>query len=273
MVIRAPSLDTDLGPAVQYWVLDAPVPGRDRSARPVRDLVRDHSRDRPGLRHEHAAELITGLVGAPVEHELLASDPWTARMLIADRFSDRPGVPGRGERAREPALGRPRLQHLGRRRGQHRLEDRGGLQGWAPERLLASYEPERRGVVEKTVASAASHLSKMAGDLPPRRGRDPAGEGSRVLQPRPGPRLLLRRIAGHPAVGRPAGRTPTRRHQPTRPTTEPGARLPHCLAAGRDVALRPPRSGLHPAVPAAAGRGSGGRRGAPAAGPRPPGSR
>ncbi len=38
----------------------------------------------PAYGHQHSAELITGLVGAPVEHELLASDPWTARMLIAD---------------------------------------------------------------------------------------------------------------------------------------------------------------------------------------------
>ncbi len=39
------------------------------------------------------------------------------------------------------------------------------LPGWAPERLLASYEPERRDVVEQTVASAGSHLRNLAGDL------------------------------------------------------------------------------------------------------------
>ncbi len=97
------------------------------------------------------------------------------------------------------------------------------LHGWAPERLLASYEPERRGVVEKTVASAASHLSNMAGDLP----QDEASIQQRRAPSStawPGPRLLLRGVAGHPAVGRPA--RGHRRHR-LPPTTDPGARLPH----------------------------------------------
>ena len=39
-------------------------------------------------------------------------------------------------------------------------------QGWAPASLLASYEPERRGVVEQTVASAAANMRSLARDLP-----------------------------------------------------------------------------------------------------------
>ena len=120
----------------------------------------------PAYGNEHSAELITGLVGAPVEHELLASDPWTARMLIADKFGD-----GRVFLVGESA-------HVNPPWGGHGFNTSVGdavniawkiaavLHGWAPERLLASYEPERRDVVEKTVASAASHLGKMAGDLP-----------------------------------------------------------------------------------------------------------
>jgi hypothetical protein len=37
----------------------------------------------------HAAELICGLIGTRAEHEVLASDPWTARVLVADRFATR----------------------------------------------------------------------------------------------------------------------------------------------------------------------------------------
>ena len=40
-------------------------------------------------------------------------------------------------------------------------------QGWAPASLLASYEPERRGVIEQTVASAAANMRSLARDLPP----------------------------------------------------------------------------------------------------------
>jgi hypothetical protein len=39
-------------------------------------------------------------------------------------------------------------------------------QGWAPASLLASYEPERRGVIEQTVASAAANMRALARDLP-----------------------------------------------------------------------------------------------------------
>ena len=165
MVFRAPDLDTDLGPAVQYWVLDAPVPGVIGRL----DLSDIWWAIAPGIEpdygSEHAAELITGLVGRPVEHELLASDPWTARMLVADKF-----CAGRAFLVGESA-------HVNPPWGGHGFNTSVGdsvniawkiaavLQGWAPQRLLASYEPERRDVVEQTVASAGSHLRNLAGDL------------------------------------------------------------------------------------------------------------
>jgi hypothetical protein len=101
------------------------------------------------------------------------------------------------------------------------------LQGWAPERLLASYEPERRGVVEQTVASAGSHLRNLAGDLAQdaatiQRLKSPeffslglvlgySYAGSPIIQP----------SAGH---GEPTGPADVRTYLPT---SEPGARLPH----------------------------------------------
>ena len=66
VVFRAPALDTHLGPAVQYWVVGAPRPGPDRPARPGRHLVgRIPRRRRRPTATAHAAELITGLIGAP----------------------------------------------------------------------------------------------------------------------------------------------------------------------------------------------------------------
>ena len=70
--------------------------------------------------------------------------------------------------------------------------------------LLASYEAERRGVAEQTLASAAGNMRALAGALP----RDPA-----VIQhlKRPefhSPGLVLgNSYAGSPVVG-PAARTP-----------------------------------------------------------------
>ncbi len=87
MVFRAPGLDTELGPAVQYWVLDAPSPGVIGRLDLSGTWWAIVPGIEPGYGNDHASELITGLVGRPVEHELLASDPWTARMLVADKFS------------------------------------------------------------------------------------------------------------------------------------------------------------------------------------------
>jgi 2-polyprenyl-6-methoxyphenol hydroxylase-like FAD-dependent oxidoreductase len=224
MVIRAPSLDTQLGPAVQYWVLDAPVPGVIGRL----DLSGTWFAITPGIDpaygNAHSAELITGLVGAAVEHELLASDPWTARMLIADKFSD-----GRVFLVGESA-------HVNPPWGGHGFNTSVGdavniawkiaavLHGWAPERLLASYDPERRDVVEKTVASAASHLSKMAGDLP----QDEAS-----IQQAKGPEfyslglVLGYSYAGSPVIQPSAGPPDLTDATSYQPTTEPGARLPH----------------------------------------------
>ena len=166
VVFRAPALDTHLGPAVQYWVLGAAVPGLLGRL----DLHGTWWAILPGIDAgygaAHAAELITGLAGGPVELELLASDPWTARMLVADRFAD-----GRVFLAGESA-------HVNPPWGGHGFNTSVGdavnvawkiaavEQGWAPASLLDSYEPERRGVIEQTVASAAANMRSLARDLP-----------------------------------------------------------------------------------------------------------
>jgi 2-polyprenyl-6-methoxyphenol hydroxylase-like FAD-dependent oxidoreductase len=228
VVFRAPALDTHLGPAVQYWVLDAPAPGLvgrlDQSGTWWAIL--------PGVDPDygtaHAAELITGLVGAPVEHQLLATDPWLARMLVADRFADR-RVFLVGESA-----------HVNPPWGGHGFNTSVGdavnvawkiaavEHGWAAATLLASYEPERRGVIEQTVASAAANMQNLAHDLPSdaqaiqRAKRSEfhslglvlgySYAGSPVIQP-----------AGGPATGAAAALDVTE----YTPDATPGARLPH----------------------------------------------
>ena len=97
---------------------------------------------------------------------MLATDPWIARMLVADTFADR-RVFLVGESA-----------HVNPPWGGHGFNTSVGdavniawkiaavEHGWAPPELLASYESERRGVVEQTVASAESNMRALAGDLP-----------------------------------------------------------------------------------------------------------
>jgi 2-polyprenyl-6-methoxyphenol hydroxylase-like FAD-dependent oxidoreductase len=242
VVFRAPSLDTHLGPAVQYWVLRAPVPGLLGRL----DLHGTWWAILPGIDASygaaHAGELIAGLAGAPVEHEVLASDPWTARMLVADRFADR-RVFLAGESA-----------HVNPPWGGHGFNTSVGdavnvawkiaavEQGWAPPGLLDSYEPERRGVIEQTVASAAANMRSLSRDLPCDEQAIQAAKrsefhslglvlgysyaGSPVIQPGTGP---------VPGTAGGAGDDPGTAGGDVSsytPGTVPGARLPHAWLPG-----------------------------------------
>ncbi|HEY2688901.1 MAG TPA: FAD-dependent monooxygenase, partial [Streptosporangiaceae bacterium] len=224
VVFRAPTLETDLGPAVQYWVVGAAASGLVGRL----DLSGTWWAIMPGVDPDygiaHASELITSLVGAPVDHEVLASDPWTARMLIADTFRDR-RVFLVGESA-----------HVNPPWGGHGFNTCVGdavnvawkiaavEQGWAPPDLLGSYEPERRGVVEQTVASAEANMRNLAGDLP----RDEQAIRSTKRTEFYSLGLVLGySYAGSPVV-QPAARPPAVTDVTSyTPAAEPGARLPH----------------------------------------------
>ncbi|HTT53685.1 MAG TPA: FAD-dependent monooxygenase [Streptosporangiaceae bacterium] len=228
VVFRAPTLDTHLGPAVQYWVLGGPVPGLIGRL----DQAGTWWAILPGVEPEygtaHAADLITGLVGAPVEHQVLACDPWLARMLVAGRFADR-RVFLVGESA-----------HVNPPWGGHGFNTSVGdavniawkiaavEHGWAPPALLASYEPERRHVVEQTVASAAANMRNLAHDLPrdaqaiQRAKRSEFHSLGLVLGYSYAGSPVIQRTARRPARG-PAVPDATR----YTPDAAPGARLPH----------------------------------------------
>ena len=223
LVFRAPALDTHLGPAVQYWVLGA-VPGLVGRL----DLAGTWWAIIPGIEAAygaaHASDLIAALLGAPVQHELVASDPWMARMLIADRFRDR-RVFLVGESA-----------HLNPPWGGHGFNTCVGdavniawkiaavEQGWASPELLDSYEPERRGVVEQTVASAETNMRSLAGELP--------ADGPAIQLAKRPEFHSLGLVLGYSYAGSPVVQ-PTAHHRDPAdvtvytPSTEPGARLPH----------------------------------------------
>jgi hypothetical protein len=116
------------------------------------------------------AALVRTLVGDDVDVEVLATDPWSARMLLVDRY--------RGERVF--LVGD--AAHLDPPWGGHGFNTCVGdavniawklaavLQGWAPDELLDSYEAERRPVAERTIAAAGSQEAFLtpsfaAGDL------------------------------------------------------------------------------------------------------------
>jgi len=109
--------------------------------------------------------LITGLVVAEIEAEILGTDPWIARMLLADRYRE----------GRVFVMGD--AAHLNPPWGGHGFNTGIGdavnigwklaavLDGWGGNRLLASYEEERRAVAERTIREAAANMSVLAPEL------------------------------------------------------------------------------------------------------------
>ena len=155
---------------------------------------------------------------------MLATDPWTARMLVADRFADR-RVFLVGESA-----------HVNPPWGGHGFNTSVGdavniawkiaavEHGWAAPDLLASYEPERRGVVEQTVASAAANMRDLAGDLP--------ADADAIQRAKRAEFHSLGLVLGYSYAGLAViqpGAAPAPAADLTcyTPAAEPGARLPH----------------------------------------------
>jgi hypothetical protein len=113
-------------------------------------------------RDADAAELVRALAGDDIDVEVLATDPWSARMLLVDRY--------RGERVF--LVGD--AAHLNPPWGGHGFNTCVGdavnlgwklaavLQGWAPESLLDSYERERRPVALRTIDAAGGQEAFLA---------------------------------------------------------------------------------------------------------------
>ena len=183
--------------------------------------------------------LVRALAGADIDVEVLATDPWSARMLLVDRY--------RGQRVF--LVGD--AAHLNPPWGGHGFNTCVGdavnlgwklaavLRGWAPESLLDSYEAERRPVAERTIAAAGAQEAFLApsfaaGDLDDDgpRGRELRAAVARALVVKDPEFHSLGLVLGYdypdsPLVV-PSGAP---RPEPTvteyAPSAHPGARLPH----------------------------------------------
>ena len=183
--------------------------------------------------------LVQALVGEDVAVEVLATDPWSARMLLVDLY--------RGERVF--LVGD--AAHLNPPWGGHGFNTCVGdavnlgwklaavLQGWAPPALLDSYEAERRPVAHRTIAAAGNQESFLApsfaeDDL------DDDGTAGQLLRTDLARRLAVKEGEFHslglvlgydypdsPVVV-PDGRPVPEPHLlDYEPSAHPGARLPH----------------------------------------------
>ncbi|MGY4858239.1 FAD-dependent monooxygenase [Cryobacterium sp. AP23] len=153
-----------LDPAVQYWVLTpsaAGMIGRMDLASTWWVIIQNVDLDANPDPHD----LVRKLTGTDVDVDVIATDRWTARMLLAGSYG-RDGAHLIGDAA-----------HLNPPWGGHGFNtcvgDAANLAwkiaavqaGWAGEHLLASYEAERRPIAARTIADAASNGRMLASDF------------------------------------------------------------------------------------------------------------
>ncbi|MDQ0729812.1 FAD-dependent monooxygenase [Arthrobacter sp. B1I2] len=172
-----------LDPAVQYWVVGSETSGM---VGPM-DLAGTWWAIVQGVDPAvavsagDAAAMVRSLVGAGVDIEVLATDPWTARMLLAPEYS-RGDIFLVGDAA-----------HLNPPWGGHGFNTCIGdaanlawklaatIKGWAGPGLLDSYGQERRPVAARTIRDAAENGKALAYHFadPELAATGPAGEAAR----------------------------------------------------------------------------------------------
>ncbi|WP_166969685.1 FAD-dependent monooxygenase [Brevibacterium atlanticum] len=160
-----------IDPAVQWWIVNETTSGMigelDRDGTWWAILQGCEPIDDPA---EVAAAIRTMAgVGPDVDIEVLATDSWTARMLLADSYG------GRESNGRVFLVGD--AAHLNPPWGGHGfntcISDAENLawkliavhEGWAEESLLDSYEEERRPVAARMIADAAANGKALAYDF------------------------------------------------------------------------------------------------------------
>ncbi len=112
-----------------------------------------------------AISLVRALVGAEIDVEILATDPWRARLLLADSYGS-----GRAYLAGDAAHQNPPWGGHGYNTGVGDAVNLAWklaavLNGWAPPELLQSYEAERRPIAQQTIDFAATNMKMLSVDL------------------------------------------------------------------------------------------------------------
>ena len=133
----------DLGDV--WWAIATGRPDDDRNADPV--------------------AIVRAMVGADIEVEVLGTDPWQARSLLATAYRS-----GRLLLAGDAAHQNPPWGGHGFNTGVGDAVNLGWklaavLRGWAPPELLDTYEAERRPVAADTIRIAAENARTLATEL------------------------------------------------------------------------------------------------------------
>jgi 2-polyprenyl-6-methoxyphenol hydroxylase-like FAD-dependent oxidoreductase len=166
VTFRAPGLATEVphGNAVQYWVLNPQQPGLmgrldlDGSWWCIANVT-------PETAETHAASIVRATTGSGTPVEVLATDAWTARMQLADRYArGRMFIAGDAAHQNPPYGGHGFYTGIGDAVN-IAWKLAAVLNGWAPPALLETYESERKPVALDTIAEAARNMATLATEL------------------------------------------------------------------------------------------------------------
>lgn len=262
-----------LEPAVQYWVTGSQFSGMIGPL-DLKDtwwaIIQGYDGENPAHRDADRVSMLRSMIGAPVDIEVLAEDPWTARMLLATSFVGESAVlVGDAAHSNPPWGGHGFNTGIG---------DAANLawklaavvKGWAGPLLLDSYEAERRPVARRTIDESAANGAVQADDLmnpmlrvSGRQGAEARARARAAVAVKESEFYSLGLVLGYHYGGTPlvAEEPELPPNDPIKywPTAAPGALLPHTwLADGRSLydALGPDFTVLV-APEAAAAKGAG----------------
>ena len=205
IVFRSPGLAARHahGPAIMYWQINQDVPSligpMDRGDKWF--FMPTQLPDGVKVSAEDAPALIRRATGMPdLEIEVLSTDEWVASRLIADRYRDR-----RVFLAGDACHLHPPFGGYGMNMGISDGVDLGWkiaavLQGWGGERLLDSYEQERRPVHEFVMDEAVANHAALGGNLW-QPGLEDDGEEAKRLRANVGARIQSAKLREFNTLG------------------------------------------------------------------------
>lgn len=224
-------------PAVHHWVLNPGAPG---VVGPL-DLTGTWWAIATGTAsisdEAEAVALVRGLVGDDIDVDVVATDPWQARLLLSDSYgSHQTFLVGDAAHQNPPWGGHGYNTGIG---------DAVNLawkivavtQEWAPAELLDSYEAERRPVAEQTIDLAASNMRALSIELGDAAIMSPGADGETARDAAATVIPVTKRsefyslglVLGYGYGPDAAAQSPST--DVYRPQVKPGNRLPHARSA------------------------------------------
>ncbi len=221
------------GRALHRWVLNPAMPGVI-GPMDLQDLWWGIATARPDDDGDaDPVQIVRALAGQPVDVDVLGTDPWQARALLAGRYRC-----GRLFLAGDAAHQNPPWGGHGFNTGVGDAVNIGWklaavLNGWAPAALLDSYEAERRPIAQQTIDIAASNTKALPHELsnPTLLGSDAQFEAARpaaaeaIMKAKRSEFYCLGLVLGYGYGSHAAAQTTD--GSDYRPIAAPGNRLPH----------------------------------------------